>query len=259
MNRVWPVILRHLLPPILFLVAFLVLWQAWVVVFDVKVFLVPSPLRVLQALREQGGVLLSATCVTGAAAFCGFCCSVIVGTTISYVFSEFIWIRRSCYPYAIFLQTVPIVAIAPIIITWFGDGFRSIVLVASIISLFPIITNVTTGLTSVPPSLQDLFRVHRATAWQTQWKLRFPFALRYQIVGAKTSSGLAVVGAIVGEFFAGHGVENPGLGYVIQSSKDQFKTDVLFAAVVLSTLLGMLVFVSVSIFGATVLRRWTRT
>jgi NitT/TauT family transport system permease protein len=130
------------------------------------------------------------------------------------------------------------------------------VIITFIISLFPIITSTTTGMTSVDPELLDLFRLNRASRWQTWLKLRLPNAVPHLITGARTSSGLSVVGALVGEYFAGFGVNNYGLGFLIGRNTSQMRTDELFAAVIASTLLGITIFGAVSILGAFILNRW---
>ena len=244
------------LPPLVLFVLVIAAWHWSVVAWDLKPYLVPKPSLVLAQAKASGGQLLVAVGLSAAAAASGFVCSVLAGTLIACVFSQSSVIRRSCYPYAIFLQTVPIVAVAPLIVVWFGTGFHSVVLVSFLISLFPIITNTTTGLISIDPDLVDLFRLYRATRWQLLWKLRLPHAIPFLVTGARTSSGLAVVGAIVGEFFAGNSIDRPGLGYLIQQSV-QFNTPKLFAAVIASTLLGIAIFGLSTLVGSTVLRRWS--
>jgi NitT/TauT family transport system permease protein len=130
------------------------------------------------------------------------------------------------------------------------------VLVSFMISLFPIVTNVTTGMLAVDPDLLDLFRLYRASRWQVLWKLRLPHAVPFLVAGARTSSGMAVVGAIVGEFFAGNLAERHGLGYMILQGQ-AFNTVKLFAAVIASTLLGIAIFGVSTLVGATVLSRWS--
>ena len=207
--------------------------------------------------RGRRAELVAATGLTGAGALCGFVASVVAGHRLSRsLFSQSGVIRSSCYPYAIFLQTVPIVAIAPLIVTWFGSGFHSVVMIACIISLFPIITNVTTGLITVDAGLQDLFRLHRATRWQLLRKLQIPNAVPYLVTGARTSSGLAVVGAIVGEFFVGYGTQQHGLGFIILYAGPQLKTDQLFAATIASALLGIIMFAATTLVGKAVLAKW---
>jgi NitT/TauT family transport system permease protein len=248
-------VLRVLLPILLF-VLFLGAWEGATRTLAIPRYLLPGPLNVSQAGWENAAKLVSAAGVTAAGALCGFTASLGFGTLIAVVFSQSVLIRRSFFPYAIFLQTVPIVAIAPLIVLWSGTGFRSVVIVAFIVSLFPIVTNATAGLTAIDPDLLDLFRLHDASRWQTLIKLRLPHSAPSIVTGAKTSSGLAVIGTIVGEFFVGYGADQYGLGYLVQQSSDQLKTDLLFCAVLLSTGLGLLVFLAVSLAGTTILRRW---
>jgi NitT/TauT family transport system permease protein len=249
--------LRVVGPPVILLVVVVAAWHLAVVGWDIKPFLVPRPASVLRAVNENAKELLTAAGLTASAALSGFACSLVLGTLIACAFSQSGVIRRSCYPYAIFLQTVPIIAIAPLIVVWFGAGFRSVVLVSFIISLFPIITNGTTGLLAINLDLLDLFRLYRASRWQVLWKLRLPHSVPFLVTGARTSSGLAVVGAIVGEFFAGYQTERHGLGYVILQTSAQLITAKLFAAVIASTLLGLAIFGLSTLVGTTILSRWS--
>ncbi|PQO47952.1 ABC transporter permease [Blastopirellula marina] len=250
--------LRVLLPAITLVIA-LAIWQALVSVAKIPPYLLPSPAGVGDAFLRKGADLGKGTLLTGVAALAGFGAAVVLGTVTALIFSQSKLIRLSGYPYAIFFQTVPIVAIAPWIVTLTGYGLPSVIVVATIISLFPIITSATTGLLSVDRSLLELFRLHRASRWQTLWKLQFPAAIRYLVTGMKASSGLAVVGAIVGEFFVGYSGAQHGLGYYIRSSSDNLKTDELFAAMICCTLLGVLVFVSINLAERFLLRRWTES
>lgn len=244
------------LPPAALLVVVILTWHFAVVGFGIKAFLVPKPLSVWNTAMENRAELLTAVGLTAAVALCGFASSLLIGTLTACVFSQSKVIRNSCYPYAIFLQTVPIVAVAPIIVVWFGAGFHSVVLVSFMISLFPIVTNATTGMLVVDPDLLDLFRLYRASRWQLLWKLRLPHSVPFLVAGARTSSGMAVVGAIVGEFFAGNLAERHGLGYMILQGT-QFSTAKLFAAVIASTLLGIAIFGASTLVGSTVLGRWS--
>tara|TARA_B100000029_G_scaffold379097_1_gene373922 strand:- start:1237 stop:2046 length:810 start_codon:yes stop_codon:yes gene_type:complete len=245
-----------LLPPVVMLGVVLLIWQAATRIFGWPVFLVPAPTDVLDALTEDASRLTHATILTGAAALLGLGVSLIAGVLVSIVFSQSRWIRTSFYPYAIFLQTVPIIAIAPLIVSWCGTGFSSVVLVTVIISLFPIIASTTAGLLRVDQDLLDLFRLHCASRWQVLLKLRLPHAVPYLVTGARTSSGMAVIGAIVGEFFVGHSTTHKGLGTLILLTSAHLKTAHLFAAVLASTLLGITLFGSVTLLGSTILSRW---
>jgi NitT/TauT family transport system permease protein len=252
MPRIW----RDVLPPLLALLIALALWHGAVQVFAMPRYLLPSPAEVAASAAKDPARLLRATGHTAAAAVAALVISLAAGTMVGFVFSQSATIRRSLYPYAIFLQTVPIVAIAPLIVLWFGYGTVSVVVVAVVISVFPVITGATTGLTRLDPLLVDVFRLYGANRWQMLWMLRLPSAVPHIVNAAKTSSGLTVIGAIVGEFFTGYGVSNYGLGYLIRMTADQSRTADLFAAVLASTALGVLIFASVSVVAETFLSRW---
>lgn len=246
----------RVLPPLLVFAGVLLIWQLLCMAFAVPAYLVPTPTRVAVAAIANAGPLASATGLTAAAAVLGLLISLLLGTAIAVVFSQSRLLARSLYPYAIFLQTVPVVAVAPLIVIWFGTGLASVVLVSVMISLFPVITNGTTGLTRVDPQFLELFAMRDASRLQVLLKLRLPGAVPYLVTGAKTSSGLAVIGAIIGEFFAGYGAAGYGLGYRILQSSGQLKTAELFAAILACTLLGLVLFAAVSLLGERVLRRW---
>ena len=243
-------------PPIVTFLGFILVWDVAVRYWRVPAYQVPPPAKVLNAMVEHWRQLAEATLLTAAGAGAGFVLSLVAGTLIAFAFSQSAIVRRGFYPYAILLQTVPIVAVAPLIIRWFGYGFQSVVVVAFMLGLFPIITNVTTGLTRLDPNLVDLFAVYNARWHQVLLKLRVPGAIPYLVSGAKISCGLSVIGAIVGEVFAGIGSQRFGLGYLIMLSAEQLKTDYAIAAVFCSTLLGMSVFGIVNLIGSSVLWRW---
>ncbi len=182
-----------------------------------------------------------------------YCC----GTGLAILFSQSKLLRMSLYPYVIFLQTVPIVAIAPLLIIWSGNNLRTIVLVSVIISIFPIVANVTAGLLSIDRNWLDLMKLHGATRLQTLLKLRIPAAISHLIIGMRISCGLAVIGAIVGEFFVGNATTYDGLGTLMTQWQARQKTDALIAAVAASTLLGIAFFAAVNVLSQTILRRWT--
>lgn len=246
------------LMPVAVLVLVLGLWQG-LITFLVQVKglnpnLFPGPLAVYQAACQMWPDLLRASLLTVAAAITGLSMSILIGTATAFLFSQSSVVRRALYPYAVLLQTVPIIAIAPIVILTFGRGFQSIALVACIISLFPIITNTTTGLLQIDPDLVDLFRLNRATRLQMLIKLRMPSALPYLISGIRIASGSAIVGAIVGEFFLSAGPT--GLGSLIQLKVASFNMPELYAVVAVATLLGTLVFGVITALGEVLLQRW---
>lgn len=247
---------QTLVPPVVLFGIVVCIWQAAVDHYALKPYLLPGPKLVFQSIAGTAPKLLKATWYTATAAAGGLLASLVIGTVVSLLFSQSRWIRNSCFPYALFLQTVPIVAIAPLIVHWCGRGFNSVVLTSFILSLFPIIANGTSGLLNVDPDLLDLFRLNNATRWQVLTKLRLPNAVPALCTGARTSCGLAVVGAVVGEFFAGYGGDQFGLGYLILFTSDQLRMAELFAAVLASTGLSVLMFGSVSGITGWILNRW---
>ncbi|HEV7732124.1 MAG TPA: ABC transporter permease subunit [Candidatus Binatia bacterium] len=245
-----------MIAPVVVLALVLLGWHAAVTIFALPPYVLPSPVAVAAEAATHAPELASATAVTGAAAAIGFAVSAVLGVLIGFVFAQSRLLARSFYPYAVFLQTVPIVAIAPLIVIWSGPGFRSVVLVTVLVSVFPIITAATAGLGGVERDLVELFRVHDASAAQTLWKLRLPHAVPQLVAGAQAAGGLAVVGAIAGEIFAGYGAEAPGLGYLIMVTSGQLRTAYLFAAVLSCTLLGLLAFGTLALVGGLVTARW---
>ncbi len=251
-------LLTYLAPFLVFAVV-ATIWHFVVIWLRVPNIILPSPVSVMNALWQERSVLLKASWVTLQAAAAGLLCSALFGSLIAVLFSQSSLLRVALYPYVIFLQTVPIVAIAPLLIIWSGNNFRTIVLVATIISIFPVIANVTSGLLSINENLRELFRMQSATRWQMLTKLRIPAAIPQLVLGLRISSGLAVIGAIVAEFFVGNSGEYDGLGTIMTSRQANLKTAELIAALMACTCLGILLFACVNLLSATLLRRWTRT
>ncbi|MCP4173171.1 MAG: ABC transporter permease subunit [Fuerstiella sp.] len=229
-------------------------WQAFIWVTGVSPLVLPSPWQVGHALIKERVDLVEAAWCTTCAALIGLAASTVLGVLTAFAFSQSSIVRRTFYPYAILLQTVPVIAIAPIIVISFGRGFHSVALVSLVISLFPIITNTTTGLLQIDAGHLELFKLHSATWWQTLWKLRLPSSLAYVVSGIRIAGGVAVVGAIVGEFFVG--TSQPGLGAMIQRKAAGLAMDELFATVCVSTLLGVTMFGTITLIGEWILKRF---
>lgn len=246
-----------LIPTVVLAAVGLIAWQAAIWIGDLPPILLPSPWAVLRSGWELRTTLFRGACVTGAAALAGFAASLVVGTLLAALMSQSRMLRLALFPYVILLQTVPIVAIAPLLVIWSGYEFRTVVLVTLIISLFPIINNVTEGLLAISPDRLDLFRLYGASRWETLWRLRVPAAVSHLMLGARTSSGLAVIGAIVAEFFVGNGGSSyNGLGTLMTGWQSLGKTAPLMAALCVSTLLGIMMFCGVQWVSNTLLKRW---
>ncbi len=218
-------------------------WQIGVMIFKVPPYMLPGPDLVAKAIVSRFPTLLQSLLLTAEAAGMGLAGSIFVAVLISLIFAQWRGLRRLLYPYTILLQTVPIVAIAPLIIMWAGAGVYSVALITFIICLAPIIANTTQGLISVDENLVHLFVMHNASPLQVLFKLRLPHAMPSFFVGIRVSAGIAVIGSIVGELFAGSSrVGEGGLGYTITYASNQSETDFLFALVIAAAMLGFVFF-----------------
>ncbi|MEM6560180.1 MAG: ABC transporter permease subunit, partial [Planctomycetota bacterium] len=188
--RVW-------LPPILVAVGAVALLELLVRTGVFPAFLVPPPSATARALFTEGD-LWAALAETAAGAGIGFLASALIGTTLAALLSGNVWLRRAFYPYAVFFQTVPLVAVAPLLVVWVGRGVQTTAWAAAIASVFPVIAAGFAGFRSADPALLDLFRLHKANAWQTFFKLRLPSALPQLFVGLRIAAALAAIGAVVG-------------------------------------------------------------
>ncbi|MFO1363960.1 MAG: ABC transporter permease [Burkholderiales bacterium] len=234
----------------------LILWHVLVKAFDVPKFLVPGPLVVLDALIADWGLLFNSLLVTLKITFGAFLLAVVIGTIVAFLFVQSRWVEMSLFPYAVLLQVTPIVAIAPLIIIWVKQPTLALTVCATIIALFPIISNTILGLRSVNPGLINLFRMNKATRWQTLTQLRIPSAAPYFFGGLRISSGLALIGAVVAEFVAGTGGTGAGLAYQILQAGYQINIPRLFAALLMITVTGVLLFLLMVFLSRLALASW---
>jgi len=224
------------------LIVLLTIWQS-AVWMGVPAYMLPGPPAVASAVVERFPSLIRSLWLTAEAAAVGLLGSIFVGVAIALAFAQWRALRRLLFPYTILLQTVPIVAIAPLILMWAGNGLFSVALVAFIICLPPIIANTTQGLISVEENFLHLFLMNEATPRQILFQLRLPHALPNLFTGIRIAAGIAVIGAITGELFAGSSrVGEGGLGYSILYASGQLETDYLFALVLAATVLGFAFF-----------------
>jgi NitT/TauT family transport system permease protein len=223
-------------------VAVLLAWHIWVRAFDIPQYIVPSPLLVAQTLISDWDILSASLLITLKVTFLAFFSAVIVGTLVAFLFVQSRLIELSLFPYAVLLQVTPIVAIAPLIIIWVKNPDAALTLCATIVAIFPVISNTTIGLRSVDPGLLNLFRMNRATRAQILFRLRIPSALPYFFGGLRIASGLSLIGAVVAEFVAGTGGAAAGLAYQILIAGFQLNIPRLFAALILITVAGVILF-----------------
>ena len=238
-------------------VLLLLIWQAIIHFGRVPPYMLPAPLQVAKTIVARFPDLWGSTLITLQEAAAGLALSIVAGILIALIFASATPIRQLFFPYTILLQTVPIMGVTPIIIMWIGAGLPAVILVVFIFCLPSIIANTTQGLISVDENFMHLFQMHNASRLQILRTLRFPNALPYMFVGIRISSGLAVIGAITGELFAGSTqVGIGGLGYSIIYAMAQLQTDYLFALVIASIVLGFSFFFLVMFFEWLALHKW---
>lgn len=239
------------------LAALLLVWQGLIWGLGIKPFMLPSPWRVASTVVTRFSSLWASFLITAEAAAGGLAASIVVGTMVALVFAQSRWLRKMLLPYTILLQTVPIIAVAPLIIMWVGAGLFAVTLITFIICLAPIIANTTQGLISVDENMVNLFLMQNASAGQVLLKLRLPHALPEMFTGIRIASGISVIGAITGELFAGSSsVGQGGLGYSINYAQAQMQTDYLFALVFAATILGFAFFFVVMFLEYYFLHEW---
>jgi NitT/TauT family transport system permease protein len=197
--------------------------------------LIPSPETVVKTLLEMKFDYVTSFLQTFKNTLAGWLLSIAIGTTLAVMFSLSSFLKRAVLPFAVFFQTVPIIAVAPLLVIYFGFGAPTVIASSFIVSIFPIIANTLMGLESIQASQLDLFKIYRANAWQILWKLKLPAAYSYIYSGLKISAGLSIIGAIAGEFVAGG-----GLGAMIDAARTQQRVDIVFGALILLSVMGLL-------------------
>ena len=197
--------------------------------------LFPPPSQVLQVLWELRQEFIAAFFETALSVLLGFLISTFLGLGIAILFSLNTYLRKSILPFAIFFQTVPMIAIAPLLVIYFGFGRPTVIAAAAIVCIFPIIANTLIGLETLDKNQSDLFKIYKASKWQTLIRLQLPSAYLSTYTGLRVAAGLSVIGAVAGEFVAGG-----GLGALIDSARTQQRIDIVFAALILLSILGLL-------------------
>ena len=240
--------MKKISPPILVLVIFLLVWTFGAHLYGMP-FLLPNPLEVAQAFVSDFELIVGGLWITFQEALYGYLLAISIGITSAAIMSQSKILERSFYPYAILLQTLPAVAVAPLIVLWFGFDMLSVVVISLIISLFPIINNTLLGLKSTSINLVELFQMHNSSRFINFFKLRLPAAIPNVIAGLRISAGLSVIGAIVGS-------EGGGLGVMIIYAQGDLETALVMALILTATLLGFVFFMSVTTLGHQLLKHW---
>ena len=236
--------------PILFVIFFLLAWEAIVWVLSIPRYLIPAPTVIFATIIERFHSLVFDSMVTLVEAILGFAVGTSTAFLIGGLFVQSRLIERSLSPLFVALQAVPLIAIAPLLIIWFGNGLASKIVMAAIACFFPMVINTAAGLKSVDHDSLALMKVLSATKVQVFWKLRLPTALPYIFSGLKISATFSVIGAVVAELAGA----TQGIGFQVLMSSYQTDTPMLFSAVIFSALIGILFFKSVALLEGIILR-----
>jgi NitT/TauT family transport system permease protein len=248
----WPKILA----PLAIGIVVLALWEAVVRVNHIPIYILPGPILIAETLVKDWDTLSTSLWVTLEITFMALTVAVALGVFISVLFSQSKWVELSFFPYAVILQVTPIVAIAPLIIIYVSDIRIALLICAWIVAFFPILSNTTLGLNSADHNLINLFQLYGASRGQVLRHLRLPAAMPYFLGGLRISGGLSLIGAIVAEFVAGTGGRASGLAYRILESGYQLQIPRMFAALLLISLTGIVIFLVLSLISHLCLRKW---
>ena len=248
--------LKYLLPFALG-VAVLAAWQVAVRALDVPVYLVPAPSDIWSAFTGNFPSLMASLWATLQVTLVAFALAVAGGVGLAVIFSQSRTVENTLYPYAVALQVTPVVAIAPLILIWVGyDRVElALILIAFLVSFFPILSNTTLGLKSADHNLIDLFKLYGASRWQILRRLQLPSALPHLLGAMKIAGGLALIGAVVAEFVAGSGTAT-GLAWRIIEAGNRLEIAKMFACLGLLAALGIAIFAALSVLEYALLRTW---
>lgn len=225
--------MKNKLPALIFFILLVVILELCVRLGFIEGTLIPAPSTIFQTFLSMKADFGDAFRSTFTNVLLGWLLSAFLGMTLAFLFSLSSVIKRAVLPFAVFFQTVPIIAIAPLLVIYFGFGSSTVIAASFIVSLFPVIASTLVGLESPSAGQLDLFRIYHASPLQVLFKLRLPSAYPYLYSGLKISAGLSIVGVIAGEFVAGG-----GLGALIDTARTQQRVDIVFAAIVLLSLMG---------------------
>lgn len=246
---------RWLLPLAIMILA-IWFWDRICVWNEIPQYILPRPGVVLSTLWSDAPLLFSSLLVTLKITFLGLLLAVIGGVGLAVLFAQSKWVEMSFFPFAVVLQVTPIVAIFPLINIYVGNQTVKLLLCAWIVAFFPILSNTTLGLNSVDRNLRDLFALNGASRWQQLRHLRLPAAMPYFLGGLKIAGGLSLIGAVVAEFVAGATGQSSGLASRIIEAGYRLNAPRLFAALILISVTGIVIFLVLSLVSHLILRRW---
>lgn len=236
-SRRWAAMRPVLLPALMF-AALVVLWEACVRLFAIPEFLLPAPSAILEAVRQQAPIVLLHARATMFTILAGFAASILVGFPLAIAIASSPLLANALYPLLVLTQSVPKIAIAPLLVIVFGANEVPRVIVTFLVAFFPLVISIAAGLLATPPELVELGRALKASPLQTLFRIRLPSATPFVFSGLKMAITFSVIGAVVGEFVAA----DRGLGFLITSSTAFFKTPLAFGAVLLLSIIGIVLF-----------------
>lgn len=242
--------------PLLIMALAIWFWDRLCVWNEIPQYILPRPGVVLQTMWTDSALLFSSLLTTLRITFLGLALAVIGGVGLAVLFAQSKWVEMSFFPFAIVLQVTPIVAIFPLINIYVDNQTAKLLLCAWIVAFFPILSNTTLGLNSVDRNLRDLFRMNGASRWQELWHLRLPAAMPYFLGGLKIAGGLSLIGAVVAEFVAGASGQSSGLASRIIEAGYRLNAPRLFAALILISATGIIIFMVLSLISHLILRSW---
>jgi NitT/TauT family transport system permease protein len=249
-----PRALRMVLP-IIVLAAVVLIWDLTVRLFAIPPYVLPGPGLVLATLIADASLLFQSLLVTLAITFEGFMLAAFGGIALAIAFNQWRLIEHAFYPYAVILQVTPVVAVAPLLLIYLPQPL-AVLACAWIVAFFPVLANTTLGLNSVDHNLMALFDLYKASRWQTLWNLKLPAALPQMLAGLRIAGGLSLIGAVVAEIAAGSAGAGSGLAYRIVESSYRLNIPRMFAALLLLSLAGVMIFFALSALSNMLLGRW---
>jgi NitT/TauT family transport system permease protein len=241
---------------LLLLIVLISSWEAGVRLSGISALILPAPSAIALVLHEGliGGFLWPHIGVTALETLLGFALGISIGFAAGLALGESNRLRSLLWPYILASQVVPKLALAPILIVWFGFGITSTVVITALICFFPLLENTITGLQTASPEKRELFRMLGASRWQTLWRLKLPAGLPVITAGLRVAVVLALVGAVVGEFIGG----SVGLGATIIAAQGMMDSALMFAVFFVITALGLLFYQSIILIERWLLRGWRR-
>jgi NitT/TauT family transport system permease protein len=241
--RRWSRVAADIAQPVAALIVFVLLWEVVCRVFSVPAYLVPTPSAIWVDTWKLAGQVSMHTLATTQTTLLGFLASLIVSLPLAVLLTASPAVANTVYPLLVLTQSIPKVALAPILVVIFGSNEMPRVVVTFLVAFFPLVLSIAAGIASVPPELIELGRACRASRWRELWRIRLPYAVPFIFSGLKAAITLSVVGAVVGEFVNA----DKGLGYLIVTSTAFFQVPLAWGALVLLSLLGIILFQAVVI------------